>query len=797
MRKTFKKSIAALLALMMASAPLANGFAAAGQTAAGTQIAADVQTDTALRDRVSASVQVLGDLFAGTKDPWKAMDMAYAGRGAEVDFDGFAGDMLELIQKEDAYPTDLHKAAITLTCMGADATALPVSGTAQLNLIDKITRDERQLDIYALTYALLAVDSGSYAIADDALWTRERLIGEIVSLSKANGGWSWDPTSTDADEDTTAMVISALAPYCDTQTEAAEAVNRAVAYLQGVQKDSGCFGYGDNGNANTTAVVILAAAAIGQDAAETFKKTVGDKTVDAVTGLYLFETAEHRFGYDNNQMPNDFAEEQIFRALLAYQKYLEKGGAQSPYVYDSTTGSNEVTKDALLAKIAAVENTEQGDYTGESWKAFQDALSAAKQTAADENTSADQLRDVMLKLIAAYKGLAVGGTEEEQKLTVSFLLTGDKDAVWIEKSDWIMKNGDSVMDVFTKVLTEKNLKWEDKNGYISGVQIPGTEEYLREFDRGKNSGWKYRVNGKNPNVGLSACLVADTDQIEFYYIEDYKKEDISFGGGSSGGSGSGSGSKETTAAEKAELLIVGIGQVTKDSGDKLAAARSAYDALIDTQKQQVGNYAILTAAEAAYAALLKEENHNKPEENPVQPLPFGDVEKHWAKDVIAAAYEKGYMTGISETEFAPDESLSRAMLVTVLYRMQGEPETDAKTGFTDVSAGAWYEKAVAWAYETGIVKGYTENTFAPDDVITREQLAAVMYRLAGEPETIGMVLREFDDKGLISDYAKTAMLWAFGKGIITGKNELLLDPDGNTTRAEAAAILERYQEATA
>lgn len=152
------------------------------------------------------------------------------------------------------------------------------------------------------------------------------------------------------------------------------------------------------------------------------------------------------------------------------------------------------------------------------------------------------------------------------------------------------------------------------------------------------------------------------------------------------------------------------------------------------------------------------------------------------------------MTGVSETEFDPDGILSRAMLVTVLYRMAGEPEAAADNVFTDVAADTWYTKAVLWASENGIAIGYGDGIFGPDDAITREQLATIFYRYVGAPEVTGTGLNAFNDAGNISEYAQTAMLWAVQNGIINGKGDGMIDPIGNATRAETAAIFQRYLE---
>lgn len=175
--------------------------------------------------------------------------------------------------------------------------------------------------------------------------------------------------------------------------------------------------------------------------------------------------------------------------------------------------------------------------------------------------------------------------------------------------------------------------------------------------------------------------------------------------------------------------------------------------------------------------------------------PFTDVrENDWFHDAVRYAYEHGLMRGTSETAFSPAESTERGMIVTILWRMEGQPEAAGARTFSDVDESAYYAKAVEWAQAKGIVLGYGDGTFGPHDPITREQLAAILWRYAGSPAAPNLLL-EFSDAGQLSGYADSAMRWAVGKGIVSGKGGGMLDPRGQATRAETAAMLERFAEA--
>ena len=261
-----------------------------------------------------------------------------------------------------------------------------------------------------------------------------------------------------------------------------------------------------------------------------------------------------------------------------------------------------------------------------------------------------------------------------------------------------------------------------------------------------------------------------------YYTDDWTKDP----------NANGIDPADQAAADKVTDLIAAIGTVTKDSGDKIAAARTAYNKLTAAQKELVSNYHKLTAAEAEYAALTA----------PVA-LPFTDVTGHWALDSIRKVYDLGLMTGTKATRFSPDTALNRAMLVTILYRLEGSPAVSSASVYTDVAAGTWYTDAVAWAAQHGITVGYGNGKFGPTDDITREQMATILYRYAQYKTydtTASADLRGYTDAGSISGWALEALQWANGAGLISGRSSTLLAPAGSTTRAETAVILIRFLE---
>lgn len=177
-------------------------------------------------------------------------------------------------------------------------------------------------------------------------------------------------------------------------------------------------------------------------------------------------------------------------------------------------------------------------------------------------------------------------------------------------------------------------------------------------------------------------------------------------------------------------------------------------------------------------------------------LPFADVPSgSWYYDDVAYVYDTGLMTGLTVTAFGPNLSTTRGMIVTILWRMENEPAAKNGCPFADVRRGSYYEQAIAWASENGIVTGFDASTFAPDRTITREQLAAILFRFAAYRGMDAVTLREnlssFQDQAAISAYAVSALNWAVGEGLMQGTGDKL-EPTGSATRAQVAAMLRRF-----
>lgn len=246
------------------------------------------------------------------------------------------------------------------------------------------------------------------------------------------------------------------------------------------------------------------------------------------------------------------------------------------------------------------------------------------------------------------------------------------------------------------------------------------------------------------------------------------------------------------AAADAETKIEAIGTVTADSGDAIREAREAFDALTDDQKALVSDEAkkALEDAESAWDALNQFTN------------PYRDVaEGTWYYDNVMHVTKKGIFSGNADGTFNPDGTMKRSEFAQVLYNLEGKPAVATQAGFRDVESGKWYADAVNWAAATDcgngqmLVSGYSNENFGPDDLITREQMMTLLHRYAqykNADTSQKNDLSAFTDKDSVQSYAREAVQWTVGAGIVNGVTATTLEPAGNATRAQVAKVFDMY-----
>lgn len=311
-------------------------------------------------------------------------------------------------------------------------------------------------------------------------------------------------------------------------------------------------------------------------------------------------------------------------------------------------------------------------------------------------------------------------------------------------------------------------------------------------------------NGKtfdeaNVTVGSNCTKEVKNDTIVVTYTKPSS--------GSSGGSSSGKTTYKVTtsavnnggvnaspsSAEKGATITITLSPDKGYKLDKLTVTDGS-GKTVSTVKKSDTVYTFTMPASAVNVGV----SYVKATETPSE-TKFNDVSANdWFASAVDYVTGKGMMNGTADNTFSPKANTTRGMVVTVLYRLENQPSTSAAS-FTDVASGAYYANAVAWANANGIVSGYGSGKFGPNDKVTREQLAAILYRYAqykkydvsvGEDTNI----LSYNDAQSISSYAIPAIQWACGAGVVTGKSGSKLDPKGNATRAEVAAMLMRFCE---
>ncbi len=353
-----------------------------------------------------------------------------------------------------------------------------------------------------------------------------------------------------------------------------------------------------------------------------------------------------------------------------------------------------------------------------------------------------ELSDLYYREVSAdviVRGLSSKGnslTPVTETVNVTFSLQGS-DGTWIASTKYENQpETATAFDVFKQALKENGYTYKAKGSYVQSITTPDGDT-LAEFDEGQYSGWMYRVNGKLPNMAMSGYGLKDGDTIKVFYSKNGLEES-------------------------------GYSDDTKKDNNKNNSSN--------------GNGGTVAAP-------------TQPTQPDSSAPAFGDIQNHWAKSNIEAVNRRGLMKGVSENEFAPDQSLTRGMFVTILYRIEDEPSVSG-LNFTDVQEDAWYAKAVAWANENGIVLGISDHEFAPNSVITREQMAVILYRYAQfkqEDVSVGenTNILSYTDVESASKYAISALQWAVGSGILAGKSAQTLNPADTATRAETAAVIVR------
>ena len=352
-------------------------------------------------------------------------------------------------------------------------------------------------------------------------------------------------------------------------------------------------------------------------------------------------------------------------------------------------------------------------------------------------------------------------SSSSSSITVKFTLLGDENHgtrsgssdthtlkngnldTWLEETSVTVPKGSTALDAIEKALKAANITYSNPSGdYIESIKG------LAEFDNGAYAGWMYTINGEHSSVGMSKQTLKNGDVIVLHYTDNYNKEQTASSSSSSSNRPS------------------GISSNSSNSGG--------------------GSYSnsAVTTPETVTESTFSEDT-------------FTDIKSgDWHYESVKYVYDNKLMNGTG-SGFEPDNSMTRAMLVTVLWRMDGEASAKESAVFTDITDGEWYTDAVIWAAENGIVNGVSDTEFAPNDNVTREQMALIFYRYAQHKNydtSDTAELSQFTDNAEVSEWAVDALRWANADGLINGTSETTISPQETATRAQVATILMRFCE---
>lgn len=363
------------------------------------------------------------------------------------------------------------------------------------------------------------------------------------------------------------------------------------------------------------------------------------------------------------------------------------------------------------------------------------------------------------------------------------------------KITFTTKNGFSPFTIST---TSEAVAEVDGIGYatfqdaVDAVENGGTIKALKDINSTVSGNKTFTVNANSNTVTLTAASGYNLTKNDNVYTVSRQH--------------SGSSSSGTTASYNVNVNAATNGTVAADKktaskGTTVTVTASPSKGyMVDAVKvvDKDGKDVAVTVKDVKYvftmpASAVTVTGSFKAETPAPVALPFTDVKSgNWFYDAVKYAYEQGLMTGTSATTFAPNGTMNRAMIVTVLYRLEKSPAVTGASKFTDVPAGQWYSGAVAWAAANKIVNGYDETTFGPMNAVTREQMAAILFRYEQvkglENVTLEENLNRFPNQNKISAYAIPALQWAVGQKIINGNADGTLDPTGTATRAQVAQI---------
>lgn len=747
---------------------------------------------------------------------------------------------------------------LALTALGQNAKAYTVGGETY-DLVTPLTAKTGSAykatvpGTTSAAFAIIAIDSAPYTVADTA--AVPAMIQYLLSMQNPSGAWKINDKNPADNVDATAMVLTALAPH-KSETGVQAAIDKALTYLEGLTGygnactdaqlvtaysalgiDCTDAKYARGGKNPLTSLLSYQTASGGfsLDSTASNARVSPRPTEQAAYALVAYDRFKRgvKSLYDMSDavdlLPAASGAADVAAKITALgtvtdckrETYLALQEIEAAYAGLTAEEQAEVTnygtflqqkqtfqtlleayRKAKLAELDAYyDKLKRTDYTTDQWTKITEAYRTGRSSISSAQYA--EQADAALKQTKADIDAYVNGDTIE----VSFRLIGDFPesytgkhlgyVTWIETETYTVKKGSTVYDVFTEALQDAGLTSTGAaSGYVRSITAPSIlgGYTLSEFDNGAGSGWMFTVNGTHGNYALDEHVLQNGDRIVWHYVDNYATETSTW----------------LTAADisPAEYARRHIGDVvTAGKHGKAAPVLTLSDLgrtvkFIFTPdkgchvKDVKVNGKSIGAVESYTCSSLKIYDRITVEFTDGT-LPFTDVrETDWFYDDVVFAYENGLFSGTTATTFSPYAPMTRAMLVTVLYRLEGEPAVTGRSGFSDVTIGSYYEAAVTWAADNGIVNGTSATTFSPSENVTREQMAAILCRYAQYKQygtSASASLSAFSDAAAVSTYAKAPLSWAVAEKLVNGTDGKLL-PRASATRAQVAAILHRFVE---
>ena len=747
---------------------------------------------------------------------------------------------------------------LALTALGQNAKAYAV-GSETYDLVTPLTAKTGSAykatvpGTTSAAFAIIAIDSAPYTVADTA--AVPAMIQYLLSMQNPSGAWKINNDNPADNVDATAMVLTALAPH-KSETGVQAAIDKALTYLEGLTGygnactdaqlvtaysalgiDCTDARYARGGKNPLTSLLSYQTASGGfsLDSTASNARVSPRPTEQAVYALVAYDRFKRgvKSLYDMSDavdlLPAASGAADVAAKITALgtvtdckrETYLALQEIEAAYAGLTAEEQAEVTnygtflqqkqtfqtlleayRKAKLAELDAYyDKLKRTDYTTDQWTKITEAYRTGRSSIRSAQHA--EQADAALKQAKADIDAYVNGDTIE----VSFRLIGDFPesytgkhlgyVTWIETETYTVKKGSTVYDVFTEALQDAGLTSTGAaSGYVRSITAPSIlgGYTLSEFDNGAGSGWMFTVNGTHGNYALDEHVLQNGDRIVWHYVDNYATETSTW-----------LTAADISPAEYARRHISDV--VTAGKHGKAAPALTLSDLGRTVKftftpdkgghvKDVKVNGKSIGAVESYTCSSLKIYDRITVEFTDGT-LPFTDVrETDWFYDDVVFAYENGLFSGTTATTFSPYASMTRAMLVTVLYRLEGEPAVTGRSGFSDVTIGSYYEAAVTWAADNGIVNGTNATTFSPSENVTREQMAAILCRYAQYKQygtSASASLSAFSDAAAVSTYAKAPLSWAVAEKLVNGTDGKLL-PRASATRAQVAAILHRFVE---